>query len=716
MKKVLAGIITLTMLFTLAIPRSVYARAEQKIKLADAIETSKNLLGINTDNYNFNYNYNEGSDGHGFWQLSWSSKKTNGENINVAINSETGEIQSYNFWQPYIGQTTARIPKYSKDAAFEAAVNFLNKIIPLKYKDTVLKDNSDMQAYMPVFTDAYNFSFIRQVNGLDFPNNSINISIDKNTLSVKSYGLNWDNGPFPDPSKAIDQENAKKIFENKLGLELSYRLITDYNAKTETPILVYSLKGGNNSIDALTGEVLTNGLMYGESANMDMKAAATGAMPNLTPEEQKSVDSSDKYVSKDIALSEAKKYLPIDENTKLNGANLFINEFDKSASWNFYWDKSDSAKRIYNYMSATVDALTGKMKSFSMSGSDFYPDKETPVKYTKDQAREIAEKFINNLEPDKFKITTLKNDSYANIPNSAQATDYSFNYAAKINGAACDFDYFTININAFTGAVMSYNMAWKNISLPATNGAISLQDAYNFLYKKAKLNLKYISLYNYEPTKTPTSQIKLSYVLDNFSGMLDAHSGVFLDSLGKPVVEKKNSSYSDIKNNPSENDINILVDLGIIDDNESTYRPNDKILQKDFIKLLVKSQSPDYVTYNKDSQTGDEAYNSYYNTAVQKKIITEDQKNPNSLVTRQEAARFIVKAMGIGYLGKLSGIFKLPFTDASLIPSEYKGYAAVAAGLNIINPISSTFSGAKALTRGESASIIVNYLKLDTNQ
>ena len=170
--------------------------------------------------------------------------------------------------------------------------------------------------------------------------------------------------------------------------------------------------------------------------------------------------------------------------------------------------------------------------------------------------------------------------------------DYNFNYVAEINGAACSFDSFNISINPYSGKIMSYYMNWNDtIVLPPSDKAMKLEDAYTTLYKKATLKLKYVKIYNYDKVSV-NQEIKLAYVLENFSGTFDAATGVFLDYNGKPILEKAAGKYTDIKGNPAETDINLLVDLGVIDDSGSTFKPNNKILQKILLKCWLSPLDP----------------------------------------------------------------------------------------------------------------------------
>lgn len=531
--------------------------------------------------------------------------------------------------------------------------------------------------------------------------------------------MNWDDATFTDPQKAISIEDARKAFESKLGIELSYNLITDYTAKTETPILAYSFKNGSLPIDAITGEVLANSYNnYFGSADMAAKSAATigSAAQIKSPEEQKAVDSSTKYISKDDAIAEAKKYISIDDTQKASYASLNVNEIDKSANWNFSWNKNDTEKQTYSYSSASINAITGKMVSFSMDGNEFVPDKDAKISYTTEQAVTIAQKFINSIEPDKFKLTVSKDNINTNYNQGSKITNYNFSYVGKINDAICNFDNFYINVNAYTGKVMNYSMNWKDIAPPVVDKVISLDKAYTNLYSKAKFKLQYVRNYDYSTSMNGVQTIKLAYVLDGFSGMLDANTGNNLDGNGKLVIETTPINYSDIKGNSAENDINILVGMGIITDNAKTFNPDGKILQKDFIKMLMISQSTGYYATSVEASSDNNDYDTYYDAAIQKNIISASDKKPDEAITRQEAAKMIIRSMGMGYIGEVNSMFNLQFKDAASIPDNYKGYAELVAGLNILQPIDENFNGTTNMTRGQSASMIVNYLKVDTSK
>ena len=78
-----------------------------------------------------------------------------------------------------------------------------------------------------------------------------------------------------------------------------------------------------------------------------------------------------------------------------------------------------------------------------------------------------------------------------------------------------------------------------------------------------------------------------------------------------------------------------------------------------------------------------------------------------------EASKMTVNALGAGFVANLSSIFNLSIKDAASIKPEKKGYAAIAAALNIVDMTDGSFEPDKELTKAETAGMLINYLKVD---
>ncbi|HCL50752.1 MAG TPA: peptidase M4, partial [Clostridiaceae bacterium] len=194
---------------------------------------------------------------------------------------------------------------------------------------------------------------------------------------------------------------------------------------------------------------------------------------------------------------------------------------------------------------------------------------------------------------------------------------------------------------------MCYNLNWKNIKLPSKDKIISLEKANSIVFQKLGFDKEYIKYKNVKE-KDSKEEIKLAYLFDSIPGAIDANSGELIDSMGKTIKEIKPIIFNDIKGSPSEENIKILSDLRIIDDETVNFNPYDYILQKDFIKYMVRSLEPYFVLTNEDS------YDEYYKIAIDRKLISEKEKNINGNVSKEFAAKIAVRALNLGYTAELS--------------------------------------------------------------
>ncbi|OXT09327.1 peptidase M4 [Thermoanaerobacterium thermosaccharolyticum] len=711
MRRFLSFLIVSLLILAAAIPSIGLAQTNSKIELKQAIEIAKEKLNIPSSGYNFNSNYYE-SDGNKTWFLTWTSS-TKG-NINVNVDADTGEIISYNFYRPD-NASVSIIPKHTREEAKEVAVNFLNKIIPEKFKETKEQDIDDYYGNNTkiAYNTTYSFNFVRIVNGIPFQGNQITVEVDKNTLEVQSYYLNWGYGySFPDPKSAISKDKALQVFKDNNSLRLQYNIVyTNVYGKNElTPqaILVYSL-ANNEPVDAITGKILPQGYYGPFIGGMGSKSMDNSQV--LSPEEQKAVDDISLYISKDKAIESVKEKLPftIDSKYSLSNSNLYKDSTNaNSAIWSFGWTYTEGGN--YNYVSAAVDATTGELKSFYRGDNDNSSVQGKTPKYTKEQLKSIAENYLAKIQPEKFKEM-----EYQDVPSSKyDNSPYTiFNYIYKSNGILCPFNAISISVNKYTGDIISYSLSWTDIKLPSSDSIISLDDAYKVLLNNSNFELNYIIYYSPDSNNQNSKDIRLVYQITNFNGLIDARSGAYVDYSGKPIAKDDNTQFTDIAGNWAEKDILLLAQYGIADGKDGKFMPNDYILQKDFIKMLVKSLQPNNVIIPLTSNE-DENYDNYYNVAINSKIITENEKKPDSKVTRQDAAKFIVRSLNLKYIADLNNIYTLDYyKDADKIEDSSKGYVAILYGLNIMTGNNGYFNPDENLTRAQVASILVRYLRVE---
>ncbi len=715
MKKIIS-IITLTaILCGILLAGPVSAAADSKLELKNAIEIAKTAFNFDAANLDFNSSYSETKYGRKLWFLNWYSTLGSGSSISVTVDAATGEIINMSQWENNT-VPAKKIPKHTREEALKLAEELVKKLHPNKINSTELLDEYQNNLYRPVYNnDIYSFYFMRKVDGIDFQDNGMQVQIDKNTLKVRYFSLEWDTAiPIPDSKKAIKVDAAKKIYAEKLGLELAYQMI--YPNPTGDPklILVYTQKNSNNPIDALTGEIITQPY-YGPMYAMQEKYALGGDggrgsyVP--TPQEQKVIDDSSKYISKEKAIENLKKYVAVDSKYTMDNSSLYGGQSIESATWNFSWNYTDKTNNAYYYIYGAVDAVTGEVRNFNISSSENeYKPNITP-KYTKEQCQEIAEKFLQGIQPVKFKNSEYREQYYDTYMKLQNIASYNMNFVRKENGISAPFNNLNVTVSAYTGKVTGFNMTWNNLEFPDAKGVISLEAAYKTLYAKHDLMLKYIRIYDYN-RYNESMTIKLAYMLDNFYGMIDAKSGQFIDYNGKPITEANKVTFTDIAGHKFEKDIKLLVELGIIDSTESKFSPDAKILQKDFVKLLMKATQPDYYPIPYAAADSSE-YDRYYENAVMQNVLAKGDKNPEACVTRMDASKMMVKALGVGFLADLGNMFVSNLKDANTIPTKNIGYVSIADTLGLVDTADGNFKPNLELTKADTAGMLIKYLTVE---
>ena len=712
MKKTISVILLTALLAGILLTGPAYVSADNSIELKEALEIAKTAFDFDASNHDFSSSYSETKYGKRLWYLNWNSKDGGGSGISITVDAAEKEIINMYQWENT--QVPAkRIPKHTREEALKVAEKLAYRLHPDKFKNTELMDKYQSELNTPYYiSDSYNFDFIRKIDEIDFPDNLIQVQVDKNTLKVKSFRLDWDTViPIPDSKKAISVDAARKIFEEKLGIELAYQMIYPSSGGDPKHILVYNQKDATRLIDAITGEIAAQ-RYYGA-----MKESALGGGSDAggyyvpTPQEQKVIDATGKYISKEKAIELLKKYVPVDIKYTMNDSNLYSGQNLENAAWSFSWSYDDKENNTYSYIYGSVDAVTGEVKSFSISSSDNEQKPGSTPKFTKEQCRKIAEDFLKNIQPHKFNTSEYREQHYEIYRDQQNIPSYNMNYIRKENGVSVPSNNLNVTVSTYTGKITGFYMNWQSLDLPDTKDTISLSEAYRILYAKHNLVLKYARMYNYDKYNESTV-IKLVYMPDNYYGMIDAKSGQFIDYSGNPVREDNKVSFTDIEGHKYENDIKLLAELRIIDSVESKYKPDLKIPQKEFVKLLIKATQPYYYPLPYTSGS-DSEYDRYYENAITQNILAKKDKNPEACVTRMEASKMAVKALGIGFVADLENIFNLDFSDASGIAAENKGYASIAAALSLVDTTGNSFGPKHELTRAEAANMIIRYLNVE---
>lgn len=180
------------------------------------------------------------------WQMSFAKmegdKETGG--ASASVDAKTGELLSFNV---YMGE-----PEGDKHAdeqtARSAAESFLKQVAPEKFAAS--EEAEDVYDIMPLAKpeneeapDFYNFTYVRQANGIPFESNSLRVTYDCRADKVTSYSSSWyDSAEFPSVEGVKSAETVFDAAADGLGYGLQYRVFG------EKKLLVYDFGQGSNAM------------------------------------------------------------------------------------------------------------------------------------------------------------------------------------------------------------------------------------------------------------------------------------------------------------------------------------------------------------------------------------------------------------------------------------------------------------------------------------
>lgn len=700
MKRSLSLILTLLMVLTFAIPASGLEGYDKELE--NAIVKAKSVFNITDEFDKFEYHINSYSSNLEFY-LRWydSTEKTGG--IEVTIDTD-GMIKSYYKYNYNVERNENALPNISKEEGLDIANNFLKKVVPeLVDKVMYVESNEPLNVYDRV----YYFNYYRIENGIPFYQNNVYVNVDNMTGEVQSFNCYWDkNIKFDSKDGIIGLKDAQKAYADKIGLKLVYKL--DYSDRQVTPYVVYTSLYSEKSIDAKTGEAVSfnDYIRYGdEIATKEMAADNSVSGATLTPEELEAISKAKDIISKEEAEKTARQILQVSDEYKISNINLYSvwNEKD-SFIWNMYFTNKDESS-----ISISIDAKNKEFISFYK----YIPyEEKAEVKYNREQLQKKAEEFIKKVQKDKFNSVELMDISEPIIrPLSEEMPRQQyFTFTRKVGDAYFQGNGFNLNVNAITGEIISYDYNWYKGQLPSTAKAIGLDKAYEILFGRIGIELQYVKDNHVAYDEQEKEQnAKLVYTIKNDKPLnIDAFNGDLLYGLNRPYKDSTVSQYTDIEDSYAKIQIETLAKYGIGFAGDK-FNPKANIKQKEFLYLLLKAKS-----YYYDISDQDKGFvEKLYKYMINEKIVKENEKSPESIVTKEEVAKYIVRALGYEKVANIEGIYKLSFKDANKVSSEFMGYVAIATGLGIIESEGNNLNPSANMTREQAAVVIYNLLDVE---
>ena len=685
MRRLLSILVAVSVILTSAIPAFAADSTASK-GLEKAILQVKSITAIPSDYKNFQYSsstYEENGKNISVWYLNWNNDDYSGGISATCV--EDGYLINFN---KFSNKTKEGLGTVNRETAQKTAAALLAKIRPDVAADLKLMEKSDYNN-----TDRHVFNYKLYKNGAMVDYVDAVVEVDKYTGEIIGYyynGNSEDIKTLPGVDGVIGLDAAQKAYLDKIHVRLSYYSNFEYTKRTLTIFPAYSgVNTEAQAIDAKTGEAvaLYNSFPYyggkGGAEGMNQMSDSNSSGGELTKEELEAIAGLSDLISKDEAISILRGTIPnLAAGTKVLSSNLSKNYVEQDK---YQWEIGfDGAYGV-------VNAKTGEVMSFYVYNAD---SSKSKVGITEEKARAKADAYIKQMAPDKFdQLRFYESPQYRLYKMSSDVTDYSFNYYRQVNGIDFIGNGFTIIVNKATGRITQYDCSWyDNVTFPDISNVISEEEAFNAINETGKMDLLYKKINEGEPALV----YDFTYSAGDF--LINPADGSKLGWDGKPYKIQDIPEYTDIKGHWAETKILKLLENGYYLEGEK-FNPNQKITQLSFLRYLY---SPIQMYYDDED---------FYNLMVTDKIIKENEKSPAAVMTRQEAAKFVVRYLGQSKAAEHPEIFVNPFTDK--ISDQYKGYAAICYGLKVMQgDKNGRFNGSNQVTNAEAAAIIYNVLQV----
>ncbi len=705
MKRLLSTLLSLSLLCTYALPVSAAQAGAADERLTQVTLQVKETLGIGDAFDQFYGNLEESY--QPYWSLSWSNDDTS---IDVTA-GEDGKVYSYSYssWEnePSGSGALPALPAVSREEAAQTAQDFLDRV--LTAGESVIWD----KPYYRIGSAWYNFSGTLLFNGLMTP---FTFSVDVSAWDglVRSF-YRSDQGvpvlgdiPSSRPSAALSEAGA--LLKSVLSLRLEY--VQDEEG---SPAVLRYLPDDRDEyyVDAQTGELVNLAELYeqvdtamgGGSSSDGAAESAPSADAGLSEAEQAGIAQLEGVQSRE----ELDGLLREEDALGLSGAELSSFAYDVDPE-----NEDVSARLLYTRSldegfwrrTVTVDARTGDI--LSVSSSRPWSEDETPH-VTAQEAQEAAVAFLNAHFGEQMALSALYD------PSGTAADTYSFRYARQVNGYFFPDQSLRAEVDPQDGTISYlYRQGWDaDVTFDSAEGVISPEAALDAYFDAHTVTLAYqlvpVALDPSAPEAAPLLaygmnycyELKLAYLLDIVTPIrgIDAKTG---ETVGWPS-SSSDITYSDLDGCWGAEQAQALASYGV-GWLGGSLRPYDALTQRDLVALLLSVRS-----YSFDPEQDDA--DALYQRAYDYGFLTPEEREDGKVLTRLELVKMVLDASGYGPVARLEGIYRCDYTDASEIPADSLGYAALAQGLSLVaGDDMGCFAPSRSATRVEAIAILYQYM------
>ncbi|NOU95190.1 S-layer protein [Paenibacillus sp. LMG 31456] len=731
------------------------APVDTKISRERAIELAKQYVkvpdGFTLQGVGYHNAYGSGSS-RGSWNMNFNKQdqKRYYGSINVSVDSDSGQLISYyiNNYDP--DKKPVFPPKVDLEHAKQIALDYIAKTNPDEKEQLKFYDQFEQLYRKPLTGSAqYPFQYVRVVNGVVFPQNSISLTVDGEGQII-SYNMQWDSKlTFNAPKVILSTEQANEQFKKLAEPRLQYIFPNRPSGKV-TPLISYQME--SFMFDAQTGDAL----LY--------TGAPRSARPAVIPASDKPLEEMPKEplkLTKEQAIERVTKLLPLPADAKLENASYQENHDPRTESTSIQWDLSWSTGKDKDNptIHAAVDSNTGAVLRYSRYNYRIAQAEAEAAQDTSnlsnDQLKEKAVAYVQKLLPTYAHQLYLEPQIYDIPVEKLQQMPYNnFNFRRLVNGVYTEYESININLDRKTGEIQDFYSNISSIPYPTDKPkVISEDEAKRILLSQYDVELQYMTFMNggrgypYYSSSIPMEkynlmvaageikpseeapqkpETKLVYNLKSKAqfrepSFLDAATGEWKNRETIQVITPI-SEPTDIAGHKAEEALRLMVDYQALDVVDGKVQPDGLITRGEMIKMMLASVNGGYYpmaagAYAERSASfsdvaKDSKYFAYIENAIDLNLIdrSSDTFKPDATLTKSEMADLIVRALGYRKLAQVEGLFSTSATDLEGVKN--KGAIAVLNALSIMPLEAGKFKPSEQITRAQAATTFYKFLQI----
>ncbi len=675
-------------------------------------------------------------------------------NINLTIADNLLVNYYSNAYQFSYSNTERKYPSLTKEQCKKTAQDFVAKVYAA-FKDKAEFAVIDMP-YGYGGSEAYNFMLRIKVGGVNLMADG-SIEVDYNTGKVRSLYLpQMLPSDMPDTSGIVSADQALatllKAADYRLGYFNAAMYSYAYKDQMDEPVqmtLQYMPSMSSLFVDAKTGEIVDVMKLQEQRMEALKQSQANTSIDDAAAEKAKLMLAAGEITQEEydsvIATSETvASYMPgasyhLDQSVVPEGA-LDKAALEKAARAIkgtilddtytlqdvYYYDGGENAiSASLNFMSGDInaslglDATTGELQSmysytmYSYTTSNGGGSMSMPIPdagtLPRDKAVEYATAFAKAQQPAYFSKLKLQ-DTPASLGMMGMMSGNYVAFMYEHDGIPVSDATMNIGVND-EGLVASYyfNQLADNVTFVNKKDAMSMAELEKVI-KNLGVELYYVdfgNMFGYMPGDETQHDYKLCYAVKNdlIGGFMPSVEATTGEAVG---FKFDTASYIDVADSKYKDSITALadIDIGLSGD---TFEPNKTATQQDFLTFAIATHNQLYYAGMRNSYTTwEELIKQFSGNGMN---ISTDALSADKSITRMDAVKLLFDLHGYDKTLKYGDVYKLSTTDASKIPAELRGYAAMAVQFQLLDLTNNAFAPDKTMTRGEVAQMIYRFMK-----